>query len=101
MALDFHNLTTHQWCFSLNDQLLSLLEPLFLQLKYRTGIVLDPYADTGLAPEHQRILIQAAQQWIEQTDLNHNKQQTVAYIEFSCYLKQASSQDISLIACGD
>lgn len=101
MALDFHNLTTHEWCFSLNDQLLSLLEPLFLQLKYRTGIVLDPYADTRLGPDHQRILIQAVQQWVEQTDLNRNKQQTLAYIEFSCYLKASSSQEISLIAYGD
>jgi hypothetical protein len=48
-----------RWVTQLSDDDLSRLEQELLSLRLKTGVFLDPYSDTRLAPDHAKLLSEA------------------------------------------
>ena len=81
MALDFHRLDNSEYLFGLDDSKYSQLADIFKTYMHWTGISIDPYSDTQITTENQRALIKIIDEYINKTDLNQNKQKTVAILE--------------------
>ena len=101
MALDFHNETTNEYLFGLDDHALSALEAIFTQWTHRTGLAIDPYKDTRLCVEHQRLLVNIIDTYASSRDLNQDKKKTSLIFEFKGILKFCIDHHIDLITLGD
>ncbi|ELY4324005.1 hypothetical protein DOX44_003785 [Cronobacter turicensis] len=75
----------------LNDRMVMKLEVLFLFLKEKTGVYVDPYGKTRIYPEHQKILIKYLESKSKDGDI-------AAFVEF---LVDCIYQDGVIIAYGD
>ncbi|MCO6536782.1 MAG: hypothetical protein J6569_05130 [Gilliamella sp.] len=74
----------------LSDKKVQLLEQAFIDLKRKTGIMIDVYGRNRIYPDHQKILINLLQK--------HNDSEIQKLIML---LKQAVSEDEVIIADGD
>ena len=101
MALDFHNNSTNEYLFALNDKELGHLETIFKQFTQHTGITIDPYEDMLLNVALQKTLVKQVDAYIDQNDLNQNKQQTLAIMEFRTRIEDYTVKNIDLKLLGD
>ena len=74
----------------LNLSEVDFFEEAFSHLKKKTGVFIDPYGDTRIYPDHQRIVIDF---------LASNKDKTA--IKLRDFFKTASDKDEVLFASGD
>ncbi|OCG19405.1 hypothetical protein A9G29_03295 [Gilliamella sp. Fer2-1] len=74
----------------LNDKKAQLLDHAFTYLRQKTGIMIDPYGQTRIYPDHQKILINLLHQ--------HNDSEIQKLV---LLFKQASSEDEIILADGD
>lgn len=65
---------------------LNILFEIFETFKQWTGIVIDPYGDLKLTIENLETIVKVIEKHIEITDLNKNKLQTSAILEFKGFL---------------
>ena len=101
MALDFHRLDNNEYVFGLNDQKYKHLEIVFNDFKQQTGIYIDPYGDTILTVQYQKMLEKIIDNYIIKEDLNNNKQKTIDIIAFKTLLDYLSNKNIDLKIMGD
>ncbi len=101
MALDFHKAATNEYLFGLNDKKLASLEVIFTLFKNWSGTYIDPYKDTKLTVENQKMIIKIIDTYINKTDLNVNKQQTIDVLEFRALMSFFSNKEVALKILGD
>lgn len=101
MALDFHNAMNNDLVFSLTEKQFSFLAEIFDQYYYRTGTRLDYYQDQKLNLQSQQVISEIIDNYIQKSDLNRDKNKTVAIIEFQTLLKFCINQNWDLIALAD
>ncbi|MHC0439192.1 hypothetical protein [Flavobacterium sp. 3-210] len=101
MALDFHRLDNDEYLFSLDDYKYNCLEIIFESYKNWTGIFIDQYSDNKLTIENQKTLIQIIDIYIKQTNLNLDKEKTIAIIEFRGLLFFSLNKNCDLKILGD
>lgn len=101
MALDFHRLDNNQHLFGLDNNNFNLISEIFETFRQLTGIFIDQYGDTELSIEKQKILITIIDEYVEKTNLNHDKQKTVAILEFRGLLKLFTITNCDLELIGD
>jgi hypothetical protein len=101
MALDFYKPGNNDLLFRLNEEQLDQLSDIFIQFKQWTGLIIDPYGTMNLTTENQVTLISVIDKYINSTDLNKDKQKTVAIIEFRGLLNYFSKNKTDLRLIGD
>ncbi len=101
MALDFHKVTNNEYLFGLDDKKLANLEAIFDLFKDWSGMYIDPYKDTLLTVENQKVIIKIIDAYIDKKDLNVNKQQTIDVVEFRALMSFFSNKRIVIKIIGD
>lgn len=101
MTLDFHRLDNREYLFGLDDKKYKNLEEIFTEYKNWTGIYIDPYSDTNLTIENQKMLVKIIDTYIEKTNLNTNKQITVDILEFRTLLTYFSDNNVDIEIVGN
>ncbi|WP_128755247.1 hypothetical protein [Aquimarina sediminis] len=101
MALDFHRHDSNEYLFGLDDSKCTHLEVIFNEYKQWSGVYIDPYGDTKLTVDNQKVLIKIIDAYINKTDLNANKQQTIDILEFSTLLQYFSGKGTEIKILGD
>jgi hypothetical protein len=101
MTLDFHRLDNKQYLFRLDNQTVNTLVGIFETYTHWTGQMIDPYEDRKLSTEKQQSLLTIIDRYIEATDLNKNKAQVAAILEFKGLLKYLLNSQIDLFLIGD
>jgi len=101
MALDFHRLNNREYLFGLDDKKYKNLDEIFTEYKNWTSIYIDPYSDTKLTIENQKMLVKIIDTYIEKTNLNTDKQKTVDILEFRAFMKYFSDQNFDIEVLGD
>ena len=101
MALDFYRLDNNEHLFSLDDATCISLEDIFEAFNHWTGIFSDLYGDVKLSTENQKTLIKVIDNYIEKTNLDHNKRKTTSIIEFRGLLNYFSNKNIDFKMKGD
>ena len=64
MALDFHRLDNKEYLFGLDDKKYKNLDEIFTEYKNWTGVYIDPYGDTKLTIENQKMFIKIIDTYI-------------------------------------
>lgn len=101
MVLDFHRLDNKEYLFGLDDKKYKNLDEIFTEYKNWTGIHIDPYSDTKLTVENQKLLVKIIDIYIEKVNLNTDKQKTVDILEFKTLLNFFSQKNIEFEILGD
>lgn len=101
MPLDFHNADDNELIFSLDETQFMLLNEILAQYFYRTGMQIDYYQDQALSVANQQTLAKIINAYIQTTDLNRNKNKTLAIIEFLSYLKFCTARKWDLVLLAD
>lgn len=87
--------------FGLDDERFNLLSEIFETFNYWTGLSISQYDDLELSTEKQQVLIKIIDKYIEEKDLNRNKKQISAILEFKGLFKYFSDKNIDLKLFGD
>ncbi|WP_108870049.1 hypothetical protein [Aquimarina aquimarini] len=101
MALDFHRLDNNEYLFGLDDHIYTHLEVIFTEYKHQTGIFVDPYGDTELTVDKQKIILKIIDTYINTTDLNVNKEKTIEIMWFRALISYFSDKEIIIKILGD
>lgn len=101
MALDFHRLDNNEFLFGLDDAKYANMEAIFLEYRKNSGIYIDPYRDTKLTVENQKVMIKIIAAYIDKTDLNLNKQKTIDVLWFKALICYFSDKGIDIKIVGD
>ena len=101
MALDFHKKDNKEYLFGLDNEYFNFLSEIFEKFNLWTGLSINQYDDLELSIENQKILIKIIDKHIEENDLNRNKKQTSAILEFKGLLKYFLAKNIDLKLFGD
>jgi len=101
MALNFHRLDNSEYLFGLDNTEYAFLSPIFEIYYQRTGNYVDPYKSMQLTTENCHTLLQIIDKYVQQTDLNKDKQKTSAILEFKGLMKYFTGKDINFILHGD
>ncbi|MDO5290812.1 MAG: hypothetical protein Q4F13_14445 [Pseudomonadota bacterium] len=99
MALDIHRLDTGEHLLSLDDAQLALLADVLARYTQRTGLRIDPYADSVLSCAQLHTLLAVMDQWAAQADLNRQRPQAVAVLGLRGVLAlwAAAGHDVRLV----
>ena len=101
MALDFLILENKEHLFGLESQKYSELEEIFETFKLWTGIYIDEYGDTDLTISNQKALIKIIDQYINETNINLDKNKTISILEFRGLLSFFIKKNYDLKLVGD
>lgn len=101
MPLDFHRFDTREHLFGFESNELARLGDIFTTFNHWTGLCIDQYGDLVIGTENQKILIKIIDAYIDQTDLNKDKEKTTSILGFRGFLKYALSKHIELQLFGD
>jgi hypothetical protein len=101
MALDFHRLDNKEYLFGIDDNKYKNLDEIFTEYKNWTGVYIDPYDDTTLTIENQKMLVKIVDTYIKKTNLNTEKQKIVDILEFRAFMKYFSDHNIDIQVLGD
>lgn len=102
MALDFHNnANEEEYLFSLDNRQYSLLEEIITEFGRWTGIFLDQYGDCVINEGNQKTFIKMIEKYIQNSDLNANKEKTTEIFRFYSLLKYFSERGIEFSVLGD
>ena len=101
MALDIHKLNNNEYILGLDDEYYSCLSPIFEQFKYSTGLYIDQYGDITLSVKNFQFLIKLIDKYVQNTDLNKDKHQTIKILEFRGLLNMLIKYDIPVKLYGD
>ena len=101
MALDIHRLDNNEYILGLDDEYYSCLSTIFDQFKYSTGLFIDQYGKITLSVKNFEFLIKLIDKYIQNTDLNKDKKQTVKILEFRGLLNMLIKYDIPVKLYGD
>lgn len=101
MALDFHRLDNNELLFQMDDNKFEYLFEIFETFKQWTGIVIDQYGDLKLTIGNLETIVKIIEKYIEIADLNKNKLQTSAILEFKGLLIFLLNKNIEIKLFGD
>lgn len=101
MALDFHRLDNNEYLFGLNDQQYQQLANIFTIFSQWTGLSINPYRDTILNYNDQKLLLKIITEYLNTTNLNKDKLKTIKIIEFKGLLNYFYTTAVDLIILGD
>lgn len=97
--LDIHRSDTGEHLLSLDERQQTLLQDVFTAYAHRTGLPIDPYADSVLSLASQQTLLAVIDQWASQADLNRQREQAVAVLGLRgmLVLWTAAGHDLRLV----
>jgi hypothetical protein len=103
MALDIHRLDNGEHIFGLTDHPngYGSIDIIFAKFAKRTGITIDWYADTTLDVSNLKFLMQLIDEYVQNTDLNKNKNATTSILGFRGILDILVNKEISVKLVGD
>ena len=101
MALDFYRGEEGEHLFALSDNQVEYLSVILETFREWTGVMIDQYGDGKLSTENCGTLINIIDQYIAKTDLNANKQKTVAILEWRGLLQYFAERGIDMAWRGD
>lgn len=88
MALDIHKSDDcHEWLYAIDDQLFDQLAEIFGCFYRESGIRIEHYQDRGLDVASQKILLKVIDRYIQQIDLNKNRDTTIGIISFRGFIQ--------------
>jgi hypothetical protein len=101
MAPDIHRLDNNEYLFGLDSTKYEHLYEIFKSYQNWTGIFIDENGGTKLEVEYQKTLIRIIDKYIENTNINLDKQKTITILEFRGMLTYSSNCNINIEFLGD